>query len=53
MKIPQEVEAVIQTLSKGGFEAAIVGGCVRDLLSKREPEDWDVATNASPEEIQK
>ena len=52
-KIPQEVEAVIQTLSQGGFEAAIVGGCVRDLLSKREPEDWDVATNASPEEIQK
>ncbi|MDO8577299.1 MAG: HD domain-containing protein [Candidatus Wildermuthbacteria bacterium] len=53
MKIPQEVEAVMQTLSQGGFEAAIVGGCVRDLLSKREPEDWDVATNASPEEIQK
>lgn len=53
MKIPQEVEAVVEILSQGGFEAAIVGGCVRDLLSKREPTDWDIATNASPEEIQK
>ncbi len=53
MKIPQEVEVVIQTLSQGGFEAAVVGGCVRDLLQKREPEDWDVATNATPEEVQK
>ncbi|OHA68335.1 MAG: hypothetical protein A3A27_02745 [Candidatus Wildermuthbacteria bacterium RIFCSPLOWO2_01_FULL_47_18] len=53
MKIPQEVETVMQALSQGGFEAAIVGGCVRDLLSKREPEDWDVATNATPEEVQK
>ena len=43
----------MQALSQGGFEAAIVGGCVRDLLSKREPEDWDVATNATPEEVQK
>lgn len=53
MKIPHEVEAVVEILSQGGFEAAIVGGCVRDLLSKREPTDWDIATNASPEEIQK
>lgn len=53
MKIPQEVETVIGTLQKAGFEGAIVGGCVRDLLVKRMPEDWDIATNASPEEIQK
>lgn len=53
MKIPQEVQVVVQTLTKSGFEAAVVGGCVRDLLRKKEPEDWDVATNATPEEIQK
>ncbi|MDP2637395.1 MAG: HD domain-containing protein [bacterium] len=53
MKIPQEVETVVETLSKNGFEAAVVGGCVRDLLRKKEPEDWDVATNATPEEVQK
>ena len=53
MKIPQEVETVVETLSKNGFEAAVVGGCVRDLLRKKEPEDWDVATNATPEDVQK
>lgn len=40
-------------LEKAGFEAFIVGGCVRDLLLGSEPEDWDVATSAKPEEIQK
>jgi len=52
-KIPAEVLSVTETLSKAGFEAYIVGGCVRDLLLKRAPKDWDVTTNASPEEIQK
>jgi poly(A) polymerase/tRNA nucleotidyltransferase (CCA-adding enzyme) len=51
--IPKEVEFVIKKLRENGFEAYIVGGCVRDLLRKVEPEDWDVATNAKPEEIQK
>jgi len=53
MKIPKEVEFVIKGLRKKGFEAYIVGGCVRDLLRKAEPEDWDIATNAKPEEIGK
>jgi len=52
-KIPKEVEIVVQELEKSGFEAYVVGGCVRDLLLQREPEDWDVTTNAKPEEIQK
>lgn len=51
--VPKEVLQVTETLQKGGFEAYIVGGCVRDLLLKRKPKDWDVATNATPEEIQK
>lgn len=51
--IPNEVNNVVQTLQKGGFEAYLVGGCVRDILIGRIPKDWDVTTNATPEEIQK
>lgn len=53
MEIPKEVEVVIDKLKKRGFEAYVVGGCVRDFLRRVEPQDWDVATNAKPEEIQK
>ncbi len=53
MEIPEEVESVIDKLKKRGFEAYAVGGCVRDFLRGVEPQDWDVATNAKPEEIQK
>ncbi len=50
-KIPKEVSHVTDTLEKGGFEACLVGGCVRDLIMSREPKDWDVTTNAKPEQI--
>ncbi len=50
-KIPQSVLEVLEKIEKGGFEAYIVGGCVRDLLSKKEPNDWDCATNATPPQI--
>ena len=50
-KVPKEVSHVTSTLEKGGFQAYLVGGCVRDLLMGREPNDWDVTTNAKPEEI--
>lgn len=53
MEIPTEVQFIIKQLNKVGYEAYIVGGCVRDFLRGVEPEDWDVATNAKPEEIQK
>jgi len=53
MNIPKEVKFVIDQLKKKGFEAYIVGGCVRDLLLGVIPEDWDVATNAKPGEIGK
>lgn len=53
MDIPKEVKFVIEELKKAGFGAYIVGGCVRDFLREIEPEDWDVATSAKPEEIQK
>jgi poly(A) polymerase/tRNA nucleotidyltransferase (CCA-adding enzyme) len=51
--VPKEVLSVAMTLEKAGFEAYLVGGCVRDLILGREPKDWDIATNAKPEEIQK
>ncbi len=50
-KIPKEVSHVTSTLEKGGFEAHLVGGCVRDLVMGRTPKDWDVTTNAKPEQI--
>ncbi len=53
MTIPKEVKSVIEGLQNAGFEAYIVGGCVRDFLLDKEPKDWDVTTNAKPEEIQK
>lgn len=49
--IPSYVTRVTETLEKAGFEAFIVGGCVRDLILGRKPKDWDVTTNATPEEI--
>ena len=51
-KIPKEIRTVTETLEKGGFESYLVGGCVRDLLLNRTPKDWDVTTNANPEQIQ-
>lgn len=49
--IPPEVSHVTQTLENAGFKAFLVGGCVRDLITNRKPKDWDVATDAKPEEI--
>ncbi|MBI2450340.1 MAG: HD domain-containing protein [Candidatus Nealsonbacteria bacterium] len=53
MVIPKEVKSVIAKLKKKGYEAYIVGGCVRDFLRGVEPKDWDITTNAKPEEIRK
>ncbi|OGN00845.1 MAG: hypothetical protein A2651_03125 [Candidatus Yanofskybacteria bacterium RIFCSPHIGHO2_01_FULL_42_12] len=53
MQLPQEVKNILEKLSEDGYEAYIVGGCVRDLLLGKEPKDWDITTNAKPEEIQK
>lgn len=51
-QIPPEVLRVTSGLRAAGFEAWIVGGCVRDLFLGRKPSDWDVTTNANPEQIQ-
>ena len=49
----KEILEIGSVLEKAGFEAYLVGGCVRDLLRGQEPKDWDITTNAKPEEIQK
>jgi poly(A) polymerase/tRNA nucleotidyltransferase (CCA-adding enzyme) len=49
--IPEEIKNVAETLEQAGFEAYLVGGCTRDLLLGRSPKDWDLTTNAKPEEI--
>ena len=51
IKMPKGAEFIIRSLENAGFEAYIVGGCVRDGILGREPEDWDVTTNAKPMEV--
>ena len=45
------MENIIKTIEEAGFEAYAVGGCVRDSLLLREPDDWDITTSAKPEQI--
>src|SRR3989338_9535562 len=51
-RIPNEASAIGEGLRKTGYESYLVGGCVRDLIIGIEPKDWDIATNATPEQIQ-
>ncbi len=53
MKIPAYIKNIVKALQVSGYEAYIVGGCVRDLLMDKEPKDWDITTNALPDEILK
>ncbi len=52
-KLPAPVRTVLRTLEEAGYEAYVVGGCVRDSLMGREPADWDVATAAQPHEVRR
>ncbi len=51
IRLPKNVEYIINTIESAGFEAYAVGGCVRDSLLGRRPDDWDITTNAAPGEI--
>ncbi len=51
-KVPSPVSRVTTALKNAGFEAYLVGGCVRSLLLGKNPKDWDITTNASPDKIQ-
>ncbi len=51
LTLPEPLKRILATLKEAGFEAYAVGGCVRDALLDRTPEDWDVTTSAKPEEV--
>jgi poly(A) polymerase/tRNA nucleotidyltransferase (CCA-adding enzyme) len=53
IKVPTDVVNISRKLEEKGFESFLVGGCVRDLLMGLKPKDWDIATNAKPEQILK
>lgn len=51
INMPNEVKVILDTLNNKGYEAYIVGGCVRDVILKKSPKDWDITTEAKPEEV--
>lgn len=51
--LPRDVAWIIETLEQAGYEAYAVGGCVRDTILGRNPQDWDITTSAKPEQIKK
>jgi tRNA nucleotidyltransferase (CCA-adding enzyme) len=53
LQVPKDVERVVATLTEASHAAYVVGGCVRDAIRGVDPQDWDVATDATPEQIQK
>ena len=53
IRIPEQVNMILEKLYQSGCEAYVVGGCVRDALIGREPHDWDITTSALPPEVKK
>lgn len=53
IEIPKKAGYIIKTIIDAGFEAYVVGGCVRDSILGRQPEDWDITTSATPEQVKK
>ncbi len=51
IQLPEKVSFIIHTIMEAGFEAYAVGGCVRDCLLGREPDDWDITTSAAPGQV--
>lgn len=53
IRLPQNVRYIIETIQAAGYEAYAVGGCIRDSILGKEPDDWDITTSAEPKEIKK
>lgn len=48
LNLPEPVQSILYELNRAGYEAYAVGGCVRDALLGRTPQDWDITTSAKP-----
>lgn len=53
IKLPKDVQLILSELNNAGYKAYVVGGCIRDRLLGLRPKDWDVTTNATPEQTMK
>lgn len=53
IRLPEKVHNIINTLEEAGYEAYAVGGCVRDSVLGRTPDDWDITTSAKPDEMKR
>lgn len=53
IQLPDKVDRIIKTLMAAGYEAYAVGGCVRDSVMERSPNDWDITTSAKPAEVKR
>ena len=53
IELPASAAKVIEEIEKAGFEAYVVGGCVRDSILGKKPDDWDITTSAKPQDIKK
>ena len=51
--LPNDVKLILDILRSNNFSSVVVGGCVRDSLLDNTPKDWDIATNALPDEVLK
>ena len=51
IQVPEKAKRIIDTIMNAGYEAYVVGGCVRDSVLGREPNDWDITTSAKPEQV--
>ena len=51
LTIPSNAEKILHILEENGYEAYVVGGCVRDSILGRNPNDWDITTSARPEQV--
>lgn len=51
INLPEKVKYIIDTITEAGYEAYAVGGCIRDSILGREPNDWDITTSARPEQV--
>lgn len=49
--VPPKAQAIMKTITEAGYEAYVVGGCVRDSILGRQPQDWDITTSARPERV--